>query len=148
MVIFNPFHWVYRIIEIEWAVKNGKEFVPSPKPPRKTKNKNKKTKGSRLNENAMDVDGRNNCNNNNNENDAESAAAGASKFPSLLKTTMPVSSEFGMEVTNTPDASDSPSLNRSKRSYADVDDLAMLKGQMMMTPVKRQKRDVVEMLDS
>ena len=131
----------YRIIEIEWAVKNGKEFVPSPKPPRKMKNKNKKTKGSRLNENAMDVDGENNSNNIKNENDAESAK-GANSCPSLLKMTMPVSA-FGMEVTN----ADSPNLNRSKRSYVDVDDLAVLKGQMM-TPVKRPKREVVEMLDS
>ncbi len=139
---FNPYHWVYRIIEIEWAVKNGKEFVPSPKPPRKTKSKNKKTKGSRLNDNAMVVDGENE---NENENDAESVEGG-SKYPSLLKTTMPMS-EFGMEVTNVPDAG-SPSLNRSKRSYADADDLAALKGQM--TPMKRQKRGDVglEMLDS
>ena len=30
-----------RIIEIEWAFKNNKHYVPSPKPPRKSKNKKK-----------------------------------------------------------------------------------------------------------
>lgn len=34
-----------RIIEIEWAVKNGKEFKPSPKKPRKTKTKKKGKEG-------------------------------------------------------------------------------------------------------
>lgn len=41
---------LYRIIEIEWAVKNDKEFVPSPKRPKKAKSKKKgkSTSGSGL----------------------------------------------------------------------------------------------------
>ncbi|KXN84644.1 Kinesin-like protein KIF22 [Leucoagaricus sp. SymC.cos] len=38
-----------RIIELEWAVKNNKDFVPTPKPPRKEKKKGKKG-GSRKEE--------------------------------------------------------------------------------------------------
>lgn len=37
---------VYRIIEIEWAVKHGRPFEPSPKRPKK--NKAKKTRGAHL----------------------------------------------------------------------------------------------------
>ncbi|KAG6857066.1 hypothetical protein H0H87_010031 [Tephrocybe sp. NHM501043] len=44
-----------RIIEIEWAVKNNREFVPSPKPPRRTK-KAKKAKAVSLEDAEMDVD--------------------------------------------------------------------------------------------
>jgi kinesin family protein 22 len=36
---------LFRIIEIEWAVKHDKEFVPSPKRPKKAKSK-KKGKGA------------------------------------------------------------------------------------------------------
>jgi len=32
----------YRVLEIEWAVKNGKEFVPSPRKPRKPRGKKRK----------------------------------------------------------------------------------------------------------
>lgn len=31
-----------RVLEIEWAVKNGKEFVPSPRKPRKPRGKKRK----------------------------------------------------------------------------------------------------------
>ncbi|GLB45200.1 putative TRAFAC class myosin-kinesin ATPase superfamily, kinesin family protein [Lyophyllum shimeji] len=44
-----------RIIEIEWAVKNNKEFVPSPKPPRKAKKKKGKA-ASVVEDAAMDAD--------------------------------------------------------------------------------------------
>jgi len=48
----------YRIIEIEWAVKNNKEFVPSPKPPRKAKKKKGKA-APMVDDTAMDVDDQN-----------------------------------------------------------------------------------------
>ena len=32
----------HRVLEIEWAIKNGKEFVPSPKKPRKPRGKKRK----------------------------------------------------------------------------------------------------------
>jgi len=87
-----------RIIEIEWAVKHDKEYVPSPKPPRKNKNK-KKSKSRPVDENdGMDVD--DNC-----------GAGGSGKNHD------PFSSEFGNEVTNT----DSP--NKSKRSLAEIDEV-------------------------
>ncbi|KAG6902157.1 hypothetical protein C0995_003631 [Termitomyces sp. Mi166 len=43
-----------RIIEIEWAVKNNREFVPTPKPPRKAKKQ--KTKAAPVEDVDMDVD--------------------------------------------------------------------------------------------
>ncbi|KAG6896724.1 hypothetical protein C0992_006491 [Termitomyces sp. T32_za158] len=65
-----------RIIEIEWAVNNNREFVPTPKPPRKTK---KQKKGVVLTEDVgMDVDGE-------------------SKLPSSR---LPEAT-FGLELTNT-----------------------------------------------
>jgi kinesin family protein 22 len=103
-----------RIIEIEWAVKNNKEYVPSPKPPRKNKNK-KKSKNRSVDENdAMDVD--DNC-----------GAGGSGKNHHSFPT-----SEFGNEVTNT----DSP--NKSKRSLADIDEV------VKQTPAKRLKRSALE----
>ena len=87
-----------RIIEIEWAVKNEKEYVPSPKPPRKNKSKKKSKNRSAGEDYAMDVD--------------DSGAGGSGKnhhsFPG---------SEFGNEVTNT----DSP--NKSKRSFTETDEV-------------------------
>ncbi|KAG6853357.1 hypothetical protein C0991_005031 [Blastosporella zonata] len=44
-----------RIIEIEWAVKNDREFVPSPKPARRSK-KQKKAKAFPIEDTEMDVD--------------------------------------------------------------------------------------------
>ncbi|KAF8191738.1 kinesin-like protein, partial [Pholiota molesta] len=109
-----------RIIEIEWAVKNDKEYVPSPKPARRTKTK-KRTKSNLGPENppveddAMEVD------------DSGS---------NMAKRARPASAgEFGMEMTNM----DSP--NKSKRSFADTEDRE--KSDLppsMQTPVKRQKR--------
>jgi kinesin family member 22 len=43
-----------RIIEIEWAFKNNRDYVPSPKPPRKSKNK--KRAKSNLGREGMQVD--------------------------------------------------------------------------------------------
>jgi kinesin family protein 22 len=86
-----------RIIEIEWAVKNHKEYVPSPKP-KKNKNK-KKSKSRTVDENdAMDVD------------DSCGAGGGKNAHPFT-------GSEFGNEATNT----DSP--NKSKRSLAELDEV-------------------------
>lgn len=72
-----------RIIEIEWAVKNNKEYVPSPKP-KKNRNK-KKLKNLSIDENkGMDLD--------------DSGGRGKSHhYP-----------EFGNEVTNT----DSPTKSK------------------------------------
>jgi len=102
----------YRIIEIEWAVKNDKEYVPSPKPVRKPKSKKTKTRTNSENlgmDNAMDVD------------DHE---AGEHRKDYR----MGPSTNFGMEVTNT----DSPS--RGKRSFTDAEDFPT------QTPLKKQKR--------
>ncbi|KAF9528644.1 P-loop containing nucleoside triphosphate hydrolase protein [Crepidotus variabilis] len=101
-----------RIIEIEWAVKNNQDYVPSPKPARKSKRKAKKnTNGENgENEHPMDVDER------------KPSASKSSLFD--------VIPEFGLEMTNM----DSP--NCSKRSLAELDDLHA------RTPVKRQKRTV------
>ena len=38
-----------RVLEIEWAVKNGKEFVPSPRKPRKPRGKKRKVAAINLN---------------------------------------------------------------------------------------------------
>ncbi|KAG6900381.1 hypothetical protein C0993_011731 [Termitomyces sp. T159_Od127] len=75
-----------RIIEIEWAVKNNREFVPTPKPPRKAK-KQKKTKTVPTEDVDMDIDGE-------------------PKLPSsrLHEAT------FGLELTNT--GTDSPSKTK------------------------------------
>lgn len=77
----------YRIIEIDWAIKNNQEFMPTPKPPRKAK-KQKKTKAACTEDVEMDVDGE-------------------AKLPSsrLHEAT------FGLELTNT--GTDSP--NKAKR---------------------------------
>lgn len=77
-----------RIIEIEWSVKNGKQYVPSPKPPKKAKNKKKKVKQPENveSEDHMVVD------------DQDGAKGKGKK-----------GAEFGMELTNT----ESP--NKSKR---------------------------------
>ncbi|CAA7268260.1 unnamed protein product [Cyclocybe aegerita] len=110
-----------RIIEIEWAVKNDREYVPSPKPQRKAK-KSKKSKANRENPErredamAMDID---DC----------GAIVGGSKDRSAGGAT---ESEFGMEVTNT----DGLSKSLSKRSFADTEE----RENGFSTPQKRQKR--------
>ncbi|KAF8961771.1 kinesin-like protein, partial [Flammula alnicola] len=105
-----------RIIEIEWAVKNDKEYVPSPKPAKKRKTK--KRSKSNLDHESLPVDDAmvvDDCG----AKDRQMESAGA----------------FGMEVTNT----DSP--NKSKRSFADTDERE--NASAAQTPVKRQKRSVL-----
>lgn len=86
----------YRIIEIEWAVKNDKAFVPSPKPAKKSKGKKKKSKNLKdypMSDEQTGVD----------EEDykqGESESAGG---------------DFGHELTN------ASILNTSKRTLADLD---------------------------
>ncbi|KDR80423.1 hypothetical protein GALMADRAFT_242858, partial [Galerina marginata CBS 339.88] len=106
-----------RIIEIEWSVKNNKEYVPSPKPPRKPKTR-KRSKSAFEHENPQTDDAM----------DVDDCGANRGKGRRLA-----VAAEFGMEVTNT----ESP--NKSKRSFADTDDRANAK----QTPQKRQKRTVM-----
>ena len=81
-----------RIIEIEWAFKNNKHYVPSPKLPRKSKNK-KKVKSHLGRENVA----------------MKEVGMGV-----VVDRDGPA--EFGMELTNT---TDSPS--KSKRSFADTE---------------------------
>jgi kinesin family protein 22 len=102
----------YRIIEIEWSVKNNREFVPSPKPPRKTKGKKKpkNNKEQLLSDDApMDVD-----------QDCDMKSTGSRRG----------ATEFGLELTNT----DSPKGGGSKRPLDDEDN------ESTETPPKRQKR--------
>lgn len=87
----------YRIIEIEWAVKSNRQYVPSPKPPKKNKNKKKSKNRSADENNAMDVGG--------------GCGTDGKNHHSLLI------SEFGSEMTN----ADSP--NRSKRTLADIEEV-------------------------
>ncbi|KAG2008077.1 kinesin, variant 2 [Coprinopsis cinerea AmutBmut pab1-1] len=116
-----------RIIEIEWAVKNGKPYIPSPKPPRKQKSK--KSSSSRLrkehrveseNENTAPVeDGGLTADSVTSSRESSSSGFDGSatmKAPLLLATLPPA--EFGTELTNT------------KRPYMED----------VKTPVKRQRR--------
>jgi len=82
-----------RIIEIDWAVKNNKEYVPSPKP--KKKGKKSKSRSNTNTQDKMNVD-----RSTEGKNDQWTRNA-----------------EFGMEVTNT----ESPS--RNKRSLTDIEDI-------------------------
>ncbi|KAG6906300.1 hypothetical protein DXG01_014669 [Tephrocybe rancida] len=85
-----------RIIEIEWAVKNNREFVPSPKPPRKAK-KQKKAKVVPSENADMDVDGE--C---------------EPKF------TVGRKAEFGLELTNT--GTESPGKAKRQLDIGEDDD--------------------------
>lgn len=102
----------YRIIEIEWSVKNNREFVPSPKPPKKPKAK-KKSKSNKEpvfpDDEPMDVD-----------QDGETKLAGARRGAAM----------FGAELTNT----DSFNGGSGKRPLDEEDD------ESAETPPKRQKR--------
>ncbi|PPQ74075.1 hypothetical protein CVT24_012945 [Panaeolus cyanescens] len=102
-----------RIIEIEWAVKNDREYVPSPKPKRKSKPK-KKAKSNLSQDNYM----------------ADEERMDVDKLGASSKENLVVG-EFGMEVTNT----ETPKI---KRSFADTEDLG--KELPAMTPLKRQKK--------
>ncbi|KAF9458221.1 P-loop containing nucleoside triphosphate hydrolase protein [Collybia nuda] len=102
-----------RIIEIEWSVKNNREFVPSPKPPKKakTKKKAKSSKDQVLADGApMDVD-----------QDNEMKMAGPRRGAAM----------FGAELTNT----DSPNGGSGKRPLEEEED-----DDLAETPQKRQKR--------
>lgn len=107
-------HYGYRIIEIEWAVKHNKEFVPSPKPFRRAKKKKSKPVSKVADEATMDVD---------DENELK---------PTSRRTR--AQAAFGLELTNAGLGLDSPS--KSKRpldSLGGEDDVE--------TPPKKQRRD-------
>ncbi|KAF5375666.1 hypothetical protein D9615_009354 [Tricholomella constricta] len=101
-----------RIIEIEWAVKNKKEFVPSPKPARKAKKKKAKAiPAAAADDAAMDVD---------DVSEVKSAS-----------TQRRERAEFGMELTNT--GMDSPSVGKRPLDTCEGEDDEE-------TPPKKQKR--------
>lgn len=104
-----------RIIEIEWAFKNNKDYVPSPKRSRKTKNK-RKVKSHLGRENTAMGEGIKV------ERDGRSEAVG-----------------FGMEITNT----ESPA--GSKRCFADTENtqtpLKRQKRMNIVTPVVQDSSD-------
>ncbi len=85
-----------RIIEIDWAVKNNKEYIPSPKP--KKKGKKSKSRSNTNTQDKMNVD----------------RSTEGSGYQNDQWTR---NAEFGMEVTNT----ESPS--RNKRSLTDIEDI-------------------------
>ncbi|KAJ2912993.1 hypothetical protein MD484_g7419, partial [Candolleomyces efflorescens] len=146
----------FRIIEIEWAVKNGRDYVPSPKPQRQKKHKkSRSTKVSTASSShqqhadqeneAMDMD----------------ISGGASNGGVKAKTrfTSPTS-EFGVELTNTGEVG-VPSGNTSltKRPFDDTEDDQEVdsgidhgRGGMIATQTppppqqqqKRQKRDFIK----
>jgi kinesin family protein 22 len=87
-----------RIIEIEWAVRHDKEYVPSPKPPKRNKNKKKSKNRSAGENDAMEMDVDDSC----------GAGGSGQNYQASV---------FGNEVTNT----DSP--NKSKRSIAEIDEV-------------------------
>ncbi|RDB30648.1 Kinesin-like protein KIF22 [Hypsizygus marmoreus] len=103
-----------RIIEIEWAVKNDREFVPSPKPPRKAKGKKKSklAKEPQVTEDdaAMDVDD-------------EAPKHGHPRGRTA---------EFGTERTNTGASSPTKGKRRLDANQEDEDSAE--------TPPKRQRR--------
>ncbi|TFK19328.1 kinesin-domain-containing protein [Coprinopsis marcescibilis] len=113
-----------RIIEIEWAVKNERPYVPSPKPVKKQRQRREKSKmrsGGGEEENAhddalggMDVE---------HEGGKEAAAAGHGYTNS---------SEFGVELTNEGGLNSSV----SKRTY---DDCLESDRVGLETPVKKQR---------
>ena len=161
---------LYRIIEIEWAVKNGKEYVPTPKAPRqhksKSKHKKSKSKGSTTSNTAFPS-----ANDTNdftiNEDDMaerENAAPGDAStdvtdlintskvlFPASLKAKSLIRSdspEFGVELTN----KDPLSSSTGKRPFEDDDALGQAGLESFAkTPetqkglaLKRQKMGVLE----
>jgi kinesin family protein 22 len=115
----------HRIIEIEWSVKNNKEYVPSPRKQRKTKTSKQPRLRSNLGQEfklPAEVD----------DNDH---TAGPSKFAMEGQQRFGNVAEFGMEVTNT----DSPNKSLSKRSFADTQE-DRENAFASQTPQKRQKR--------
>lgn len=109
----------HRIIEIEWAVKNNKMFVPSP--PKKNKGKIKsKPREFLIADEPMDVD--------------EGEEPIGKKGKGRRRAT---GSEFGMELTNT----NADGLNQSKRSLAAIEEAAGDDDDDdVETPPKKQRR--------
>ena len=116
----------HRIIEIEWSVKNNKEYVPSPRKQRKTKSSKQPRLKSNLGQ-ELEFPA---------EVDDNSHVGGPSKF-AVVKGQQRLANvaEFGMEVTNT----DSPNKSPSKRSFADTQE-DRENAFSSQTPQKRQKR--------
>lgn len=108
----------YRIIEIEWSVKNNKEYIPSPRKQRKTKQPRLKSNLGQELELPAEVD----------------HAGGPSNF-ALKGQRLGNMAEFGMEATN----ADSPNKSLSKRSFADTQE-DRENAFASQTPQKRQKR--------
>jgi kinesin family protein 22 len=113
----------HRIIEIEWSVKNNKEYVPSPRKQRKAKSSKQPRSKSNLGQEPELLA----------EVDDEDHAGSPSKF--AAKQQFANVAEFGMEVTNT----DSPNKSLSKRSFADIQE-DRENAFANQTPQKRQKR--------
>jgi len=113
----------HRIIEIEWSVKNNKEYVPSPRKQRKAKSSKQPRSKSNLGQEL--------------ELPAEVYDNDHSGGPSTsaVKQQLANVAEFGMEVTNT----DSPNKSPSKRSFADTQE-DRENAFASQTPQKRQKR--------
>lgn len=136
----NSFQWssdelfvfLCRIIEIEWAVKNDKAFVPSPKRPRKEKAKRKGVRAKKVvsmpvkvEERRMDVDEEDA--DEEEEQDVENLVLGG-------KEERRTASVFGTEVTNINNGEpDSPT--KIKRSMSDLET-----EENAATPPKRQRR--------
>lgn len=112
----------HRIIEIEWSVKNNKEYVPSPRKQRKAKSKQPRSKSNLGQELELPAEVDDNHN-------AGSPSKYAMKGQRLANV-----AEFGMEVTNT----DSPNKSLSKRSFADTQE-DRENAFASQTPQKRQK---------
>ncbi|RXW20557.1 hypothetical protein EST38_g5299 [Candolleomyces aberdarensis] len=142
-----------RIIEIEWAVKNGREYVPSPKPQKQHKKhkKNRSNKASTASSSHEDQ-----------ENEAMdmdiSGGAGNGGVKGKTRIMSPTS-EFGVELTNAGETG-VPGGNTSltKRPFADTEDdqevdsgidhgHGMIATQTPPPPQqqqKRQKRDFIK----
>ncbi|KAJ3566458.1 hypothetical protein NP233_g6991 [Leucocoprinus birnbaumii] len=126
-----------RIIELEWAVKNNKEFVPTPKPPRKEKKGKKGSrKGQPTESDSADPNSELNESGRGTDTDIlmdEDAKPIARDYDYHHKFGSSSVTEFGMEITNTTSngsgmahggsviaSGSSPRL--CKRLFADVED--------------------------
>ncbi|KAF9260345.1 kinesin-domain-containing protein [Marasmius fiardii PR-910] len=145
-----------RIIEIEWAVKNERPFVPSPKRPKKTKAERKKEKGSKKNRGTSDLtetrpgeeeQGRavgGSTNENENEQKQEQREGKENPEYPLSDDQMDVDEVastlfggFGVEITNSSSGLvESKSLSPGKRRRLDSD---LDGGEEVCTPAKRAK---------
>ncbi|KAF9448144.1 kinesin-domain-containing protein [Macrolepiota fuliginosa MF-IS2] len=124
-----------RIIELEWAVKNNKDFVPSPKPPRKEKKKGRKgNRKSRESENVHIIaDGNGNASGvfMQADEDIVKPASGGQACDFKPGGSSATGMEFGMEITNTTYngnstleeiAASGSSPRLSKRLFVDVEE--------------------------